>query len=371
MPIPRHFTGNAIMDALVRINIEAEAQKLSRTVQQVDEPEFAGLGRSIPLAQPANSDLPLADRAKAAGFARFDAVQRVALHGAESALIIPFENRVKASENPIFLMDQADAGLTLCTVSTPLTVQPLSIDKKTKYNGCTVVLSEHTNSALRVASPDNGFVSPRPARTARLDNQPCTAQAMQEVIPHPGRDEEIRATPAPVPPADLSHLSAFDPRYLRCDFFDNGPVAPGTKKGRGRSRYKVNMFAGDKSADAERYKLSFLSEPRYFKRSIPKDFDLTDPFYAEVWRVFGKVRKVAKDQEMLPTLMPVIAHIKDCQGHVVPHAAAILWQLDGEPTELLIFVGSSQHSVILSRTPKGAAKCMALKAMGYREKSGK
>lgn len=179
------------------------------------------------------------------------------------------------------------------------------------------------------------------------------------------------ATPAPIPPADLSHLPAFDPRYLRCDFFDNGPTTSGTKKGRGRSRYKVNMFAGDRSADAERYKLSFLSEPRYFKRSIPKGFDLTDPFYAEVWRVFAQARKVAKDQEASPTLMPVIAHIKDCQGHVIPHTAAILCQLDGEPPELLIFIGSSQHGVILNKTPKGAAKCVALKTMGYREKSGK
>jgi hypothetical protein len=182
--------------------------------------------------------------------------------------------------------------------------------------------------------------------------------------------QEISAR-APRPDADLEEqaapeepLAKFALAYCRCDFFDNGPPTStkGTRSGRGRARFKINLFIGPDKRSWKPFKLAFLSQARFFKRSAPVD---NSGFYDAVWSRFEEIRKCVRDERLPMEIAPILGHLKTTKNHVIPRAAAILFKEEGEAATIILFIEGSEFPIDLDQKAKSSAKCPALKALGY------
>lgn len=350
---------NPVIQRLIEADGEARGVQLANALRAAKTPELGGQGTSYVFPG------AITDRAKGQSEAADGTVQRVALHGHSPTVPEGVADRATVAENRAnaWFADVINAD----GMARPLgeTVQPLSV-KNSKNNGCTGGSESQPSSASRLASPDNVFAPPPSARSTREDNQPCTASfppsPVQEIIA-----EECGQEGSTTEPADIADtpclLPNISPRYCRCDFFDNGPGPTGTGKSkRAPARFKANLFIGSDKRNFERYKLAFLSEPRYFKRSTPAGYDA---FYDRVRGFFDELRKTIRTDEHVVSIAPVIAHLKDEKNHVVPGAAAVLFQLEGECPDIVLFLYGSKLPFQLDKKPKGSAKCAALKAFGY------
>ncbi|MES2120495.1 MAG: hypothetical protein V4513_07970 [Pseudomonadota bacterium] len=352
---------NPIIEGLAEINEAIEADCLASALRASKHPELEGLGISFDFG--GSSGAKLMDRAMGPPGNLSAPVQRVALHGATAPLYNGSVDRAEVAKNRSSptaddVVASVDGGF-----GSNETVQPLSV-KDSENNGCTAG-STSPFDASRPASTDNFFASPSPARSARKDNDPCTASAppspVQEIsvyAPHSVTDlvEDQSASEEP--------LAEFALGYCRCDFFDNGPTTSttGTKSGRGRARFKINVFIGPDRRSWTPFKLAFLSEGRFFKRSAPAGHSA---FYEKVWDRFEELRKCVRDERLSMEINPILAHVKTRKNHVVPRAAAILLKAEGEPADVILFLDGSVFPIELDKKAKGSAKCPALKALGY------
>jgi hypothetical protein len=341
--------GNTALDQLARINIEMEAARLVRRHRIVRHPELEGLGTAYKFS---NAVYAANDRATPMPDAQIPSVQRVALHGGNLPGADDGARRATTPETRRQLSaDDILAGIG-CTVPARETVQPL-LDKKTENNGCTP--GSENPRAMLVATTDNAFASPPPARDAHRENEACTAPVPPSLAQE-GNSRGDAYAGGPLPKVALG--------YCRCDFFDNGvPVQKSSAgKRRSRARFKVNAHLGDSAKNFSKFSIAFLSQPRFFKRSIPVGHEA---FYEKVLDAFADMRRTVKADAMDMAIPLAIAHLKDANNHVVPKAAALLWQEAGAPVEIALFLGGSVFTLSLDRIPKGAAKCLALKWFGY------
>jgi hypothetical protein len=354
--------GNPTIEDLAQINEAIEADCLTSALRASKHPELKGIGTSF--EPEGSSGTGLMDRAKGPPNYSNATVQRVALHGSTNLEFGHANDRAEVAKNRSLPTANEVIALIDCSFGDSETVQPLSV-KDSENNGCTEGSTSPPEGASRLASTDNFFASPSPARSARKDNEPCTALAppspVQEInvcAPHPVTDL-VEEQSAPEDP-----LTDFALGYCRCDFFDNGPKTSttGTKSGRARARFKINVFIGPDRRSWTPFKLAFLSEARFFKRSAPAGHSA---FYEKVWDRFEELRKCIRDERLAMEIDPILAHVKTRKNHVIPRAAAILLKAEGEPADLILFLDGSVFPIELDQKAKGSAKCPALKALGY------
>ena len=349
--LSQSHSGNAVLDGLARINQEIELQRLASQLRAEDNQELRGLGTSFAPRQRVH--VLADDRATHVAPHMNRGVQGAPLHGAVSTDEMDIDGSAKARESRCFAGIEDIIAMEGCTVVPLQTVHPLS-DKNSKNNSCTVGSSSLT--AARVATEVNAFASPPPARFAHQDNQPCTASAP----PPPSQEENEESCEDTTPEPALEKLEL---GYCRCDFFDNGAAkSGGAKPARSRARYKVNAFLGLSRGSHKKFCIAFPTEGRFFKRSIPAGHDL---FYTKVWGQFEEMRRLVRQERLAMEIRPLVAHLKDSNNHVVPEAAAILFKEEGEPVDIILFLGGSVFPLQLDKSPKGSKKCAALKGMGY------
>jgi hypothetical protein len=184
--------------------------------------------------------------------------------------------------------------------------------------------------------------------------------------------EGVRPTrPAAVPPATTPASSDCPFDYLRFDYFDNGlPPASGRKK---RARHVVNVFAathGSRSRGAD-YRISFLSEGRFFKRSVPDGVNggMAHEFYHRIWAMFEELRSHEASEPSGAQIY--IGHWKDQNNHVVPYAAAILMVAPEQHPMLIARFGDWRQAIDIDKPAKGSRKCRSLVGLGYARISGR
>lgn len=359
--LPEQLRNSPIFEQLALADEAAEADRLSCALREARQPELKGLGTSFrPTPMPAADATATSDRAEVVTEHSEPTVQRVVLHGENSVSEDYLPHRAAVGENRCFLGLDASAESENRRISGTETVQALSV-KDSENNGCTEGSTSPSEGASPQASRDN-FFSP-PAHSAHEDNGPCTASAppspVQEIIarPQPGADLEGQCAPE-------EPLAKFALGYCRCDFFDNGPTtsSKSTKSGRGRARFKINVFIGPDKRGWKPFKLAFLSEARFFKRSAPVG---NAGFYDTVWSRFEELRKCVRDERLPMEIAPILGHLKTTKNHVVPRAAAILFKEEGEAATIILFIEGSEFPIDLNQKAKGSAKCPALKALGY------
>ncbi|HEX8301448.1 hypothetical protein [Sphingomonas sp.] len=346
-------SGNTALDQLARIDIEMESARLARRLRIVRHPELEGLGTAY---QFSNAVHAANGRATHMPDDQIPTVQRVALHGASKADADANAHRATTPETRRQLSADDILARIGCTAPARQTVQPL-LDKKTENNGCTP--GSQNPSATLVATPDNSFASPPPARAALQENEACTAPVPPSSVQEGNGQADADGDGDAGGPLLKVALG-----YCRCDFFDNGVPAQksSARKRRSRARFKVNAHLGVSAKNFAKFSIAFLSQPRFFKRSAPAGHDA---FYENVFGAFADMRLAVKADGMDMAIPVAIAHLKDANNHVVPKAAALLWQETGAPVEIALFLGGSVFNLSLNHIPKGAAKCPALKWFGY------
>lgn len=354
------YGGNPIIEELVSVNDGVEANCLASALRASRHPELTGIGTTF--NPKGSSEAGLIDRAKGQPNRSNNAVQRVVLHGATYAEHEGASDRAKTVENRSLPTAAGIGALVHGNPSGSETVQALSV-KNSENNGCTVGSMSPPKSASRPASKDNFFASRPPARFTHADNERCTTPAPPSPVQEINPAGLLPATPVADVISEVP-LAEVQLGYCRCDFFDNGPVGSraATKSGRSRAQYRVNAFLGPDKRNHERFKISFLTEARFFKRRAPVGHSL---FYEKVWDRFDKLRHAVRADSLPMAIKPVVAHLKDSNNHVVPRAAAVLFQMENEAADIFLFLDGSIFEIRLDQKAKGSQKCPALKSLGY------
>ncbi len=268
------------------------------------------------------------------------------------------------------------------------TVHPLV--KEERDNGRTDRSLDLTSGAMHRASSENSASAIRLVGFAHQDNGASTASRSAQLVLRKGALHLFEGNPPgdgsviPLHGAEDAHPAeattvlsptTSDPAecpfdYLRFDYFDNGAPAASSKKQ--RARHVINVFAaasGSRSRGSD-YRISFLSEARFFKRSVPQEVTngMNDDFYQRIWAKYEDLRKSANGVDGAQV---AIGHWKDRDNHVVPQAAAILVRIPGLPPAVIARFGAWGQKVDINTAAKGTRKCRNLVGLGYARQSSK
>jgi hypothetical protein len=127
---------------------------------------------------------------------------------------------------------------------------------------------------------------------------------------------------------------------------------------------------GSRSRGAD-YRISFLSEGRFFKRSVPDGVNggMAHEFYHRIWMKYEELRA---HEALEPTGAQFhIGHWKDGNNHVVPFAAAILVTLPEQRPVLIARYDDWRQTIEIDKPAKGSRKCRSLVGLGYARISGR
>ncbi|MCB4825348.1 hypothetical protein [Roseicella aerolata] len=387
------------LDPILHLATLVEHARMEKLLRHAHQPELAGTGVSYfddPLARLEKSARLLEERDTAnavdchqGALSHYeDPCKPHPLHGAVGGSLTETQGaRVCAAstqaQKSADLCDFFVLGLDPAQCVGGAAVHPLV--KEERNNGRTDRSFDLTAGAMHRASSGNSASAIRLVGSAHRDNHASTASRSAQlvlregalrlsegnpdgdrsVIPLHGAEDAHPAEPAASPPTTASAPAECPFDYLRFDYFDNGaPSANGKKQ---RARHVVNVFAtahGSRSRGAD-YRISFLSEARFFKRSVPSEVPggMQDDFYRRIWAKYEELRDSPELKEL--GVQVYIGHWKDGENHVVPHAAAILVRAPGQFPVLAVRYGSWRQDVDIDKPARGTKKCRNLIGLGY------
>lgn len=220
-------------------------------------------------------------------------------------------------------------------------------------------------SALLATSLGTNIVVPSPAQSddaeISTDVKIVSSPELQSA-----EDGNLAETVEPVQSAPQEHTPD-DPQdrtsqrvinYVRVDFFDNGP-APNEGKSK-HTRYKANIHLNETpGAPFTKFPCSFHNRSRDFGLTIPNGYE-RDEFYLNIDYVLTHATDGNEEFEIKPTA----GKLRDENNHVIPHTAALLWQVKGEPICVVLYIDDFTEKIALDQNPKGRRKCSRLIAMG-------
>lgn len=379
MNMESSLTGNPVLDEALR---KWNAAKQRKEQELMDEAVRAGLdlGTTHQLPAAHNSEVEDEHRAKPSLGRSWTPCKAYPLHGTNGHSQAVSEAAEEVEKNQHFQRVQAGFRNTEGLPETPSTVHPL-VNKERENNSCTVVSHDTTSGASRVADPGNGLSAPSVVRSAHQDKEPCTASFVTQPV-HGENPADGGHPPGDEYRVIASHGEAADDEavgelldYLRCDFFDNGPKQPkrankmnglGAATQRSCARYVVNAFLRwEHNSPTEKYTLAFLSEPRFFKRSIPVEDGIEHPFYKNLWSTLEAIRELLAIEGKEVEVAPTLAHFKDSNNHAIPRAAALVFKVTDLPAQVLIRLGGNEYWVSIDNEARGSRKCKNLKGLGY------